>query len=47
MRLLDAWALVGPIASNLADRAARSVKDYAERDSFDVYEGVEPQLRAA
>ncbi len=35
VRLLDAWALVGPVASTLADRAARTVKEYAERDTFE------------
>ena len=35
MRLLDAWALIGPLASSLADRAARTIKERAERDEFD------------
>jgi len=35
VRLLDAWALVGPLASSLADRAARTIKERAERDEFD------------
>ncbi len=43
----DAWALVGPVASNLAERAARTVKNYAERGIFDSEEAVEPRLRAA
>jgi len=47
LRVLDAWALVGPVASNLAERAARTVKDYAERDSFDDDEVGESYLRAA
>ena len=41
IRLLDTWALIGPIASNLAERAARAVKAHAERDDFD---DVEPAL---
>ena len=32
VRLLDAWALIGPLASSLADRAARTIKERAERD---------------
>ncbi len=47
LRVLDAWALVGPLASNLTERAARTVKDYAERDSFDDEEVGESYLRAA
>jgi len=47
VQLLDAWALVGPVSSNLVDRAARSVKEYAERDAFDDEEVVEARLRAA
>jgi hypothetical protein len=35
VRLLDAWALVGPIASSLAERAARSIKGVAELDEFE------------
>lgn len=35
IRLLDAWALVGPLASTMAQRAARTVKALAERDTFD------------
>ena len=31
VRLLDAWALVGPLASSLADRAARTIRERAER----------------
>jgi hypothetical protein len=47
IQVFDAWALVGPVASNLAERSARTVKDYAERDSFDGDEGGEWYLRAA
>jgi hypothetical protein len=32
VRLLDAWAIIGPLASHLAKRAARTVKEYAESD---------------
>jgi hypothetical protein len=35
VRLLDAWALIGPLASSLAERAARTIKERAERDEFD------------
>jgi hypothetical protein len=34
--LANSLALVGPIASTLAERAARSIKAYAERDEFEV-----------
>jgi hypothetical protein len=47
VRLLDAWALIGPLASSLADRAARSVKEYAERDEFQRDEWSDVELRAA
>jgi hypothetical protein len=38
VRLLDAWALIGPLASSLADRAARTIKERAEADEFDTSE---------
>jgi hypothetical protein len=44
VRLLDAWALVGPLASSLADRAARTIKERAEADEF---EDVAPAALAA
>jgi hypothetical protein len=47
VRLLDAWALVGPVASMLVERAARGVKAYAERDTFDGEEREGRHLRAA
>ena len=47
VRLLDAWALVGPVASMLVERAARAVKAYAERDAFDGPEREGRHLRAA
>jgi hypothetical protein len=47
IRLLDAWALVGPLASSLAERAARTVKAHAERDSFHDAVVVEIEARAA
>jgi hypothetical protein len=47
LQVFDAWALIGPVASNLAERAARTVKNYAERDSFDGRVSVESYLRAA
>ncbi len=47
IQVLDAWALVGPVASNLAERAARTVKDFAELDSFDDDEVGDSYLRAA
>jgi hypothetical protein len=47
LQVFDAWALVGPLASNLAERAARTVKDYAERDSFDSEAVADRRLRAA
>ncbi len=47
VRLLDAWALVGPVASMLIERAARGVKAYAEREAFDGAEREGRHLRAA
>jgi hypothetical protein len=47
LSVLDAWALVGPVSATLAERAARSVKAYAERDTYDDLQGLEAQLRAA
>ena len=35
VRLLDAWALIGPLASSLAERAARTIRERAERDDLD------------
>jgi hypothetical protein len=35
VRLLDAWAIVGPLASHLARRAARTVKEFAESDDVE------------
>jgi hypothetical protein len=35
VHLLDAWAIIGPLASQLAKRAARTVKEYAERDEIE------------
>ena len=34
-RLLDAWPIIDPLARNLAQRAARTVKEYAESDQID------------
>jgi hypothetical protein len=45
--LLDAWALVGPLTSGLAERAARTVKAHAERDSFEDAVVVGIEARAA
>jgi hypothetical protein len=47
VRLLDAWALVGPIASSLAERAARGVKADAESDDFEDAETLARGVRAA
>jgi hypothetical protein len=47
IRLLDAWALVGPLASSMAERAARTVKALAERESFQDAVVVEIEARAA
>jgi hypothetical protein len=35
VRLLDAWAIIGPLAGHLAKRAARTVKEYAESDELE------------
>lgn len=35
VRLLDAWALIGPLASSLAHRAARTIRERAERHDLD------------
>ena len=35
VRLLDAWAIIGPLAGHLAKRAARTVKEYTERDEVE------------
>ena len=35
VRLLDAWAIIGPLASHLAMRAARTLKEYAESDDVE------------
>jgi hypothetical protein len=35
VRLLDAWAILGPLARHLARRAARTVKEYAEIDEVE------------
>jgi hypothetical protein len=35
VRLLDAWAIIGPLASHLANRAAHTVKEYAESDEVE------------
>ena len=47
VRLLDAWGLVGPLASTLADGAARTVKRYAERDDLEDDAFTTAGLRAA
>ena len=47
MRLLDAWGLIGPLASTLADGAARTVKRYAERDDAEDDALTAVDLRAA
>jgi hypothetical protein len=35
VHLLDAWTIIGPLAGQLARRAARTVRDYAERDEIE------------
>jgi hypothetical protein len=35
LRLLDAWAIIGPLASLLARRTARTVKECAESDEVE------------
>jgi hypothetical protein len=48
IRLLDAWPLVGPLASRMAERAVHTVTAHAERDSFqDAAVLVEVEARAA
>ncbi len=46
-RLLEAWPVVGPLASTLSKRAARTVKHHAESDEYEDGETTEAVARAA